>query len=148
MPQASSLRVKMQGGPKLVHKLDENVTLAGPWTAAMCDVRRIAVDETRKRTPLLSGRLEASVSGKVDARPVPHYVVLTAGAENKGYRYGFALEAGHAKRKHGKEQYQFHYAGYRASTRHWFSGVRAKINARIEPILQAAARAVEASWVR
>lgn len=139
------LQIKLIGASQIIAKCNENGLLAGPWSAAMNDVAGVAKGEIRKRTPLYHGRLEASLTSKVDPRPVPHYVFLDAGAENKGYRYGWALEAGHGKRKHG-QPYTFHYAGFRTSTRHWFSGARTKINAAIAPILNSAARAIEQRW--
>lgn len=142
---ARRLQIKLEGAKVLVAKLNENALLAGPWSAAMSETAKLAETEIRKRTPLLSGQLEASVTSKVDPRPVPHYVFLNAGAENKGFRYGWALEVGHGKRKKG-QQYGYHYAGFRMSTRHWFSGARRKINAQIEPVLNAAARAIEERW--
>lgn len=141
------LQITMDGGRFLVKKLDENVLLAGPWHAAMERVRQIGVAQIRNRAPFASGRLEGSVGSKLDAHPVPHYVILTAGAENKGYRYGFALDAGHGKRKGGTE-YRFHYRGERKLTKGWFKGARAKITPLIAPLLQVAAKAVELEWAK
>ena len=143
------LQIKLVGAQQIIAKCDENVLLAKPWTAAMNEVAGIAQTTIRGRTPLLSGRLEASLTTRVDARPVPHYVFVDAGAENHGFRYGWALEAGHGFRSHAKHPgppYTFHYGGFRYTTARWFSGSRTKINAAIAPVLNAAAAAIERVW--
>lgn len=140
-----SYRLTLVGGKELLTKLNANNLLAGPWRETMEKVGQIAETAVKRRSPLLTGRLEASITHKVDAAPIPAWAMVTASAENKGFRYGFALDAGKARRKSGT-QYTFHYASFRTSTKGWFSGARKVISAQIAPIINAAAKAVEQKW--
>lgn len=157
------MRVEIRGLSKLTRNLAADHLLADTWRKAMERVTQEAESEAKDRAPHLTGKLRASLTHRLDARPIPLYGVVTANAENKGFRYPFALDAGHRTpgrphrrgvtvKRWRRQSYmrgtliQLHYAGTGKSTAKWFSGSVDKIQGKINNILNDAARRIEQQW--
>lgn len=87
--------------------------------------------------------LHGSVDHTVDPQPFPLWAKITADASNRGFRYGWALQASK------KIVYRYR-GGPRAGrpTRRWFTGARPWIRKRLAERVARMARRVESRWGR
>lgn len=101
-------------------------------------------DRVQSRAPLgQTFALWGSVDSQVQQGPFPTWAKITADASNRGFRYGWALQA--AK----KITYRYRH-GTRAGrpTRRWFSGTRPWIRKRLQQRVARMKQAVESRWRR
>lgn len=115
------------------------------------DVRRILTETVEEGAARVQSRaplgqtfaLWGSVEHAVDPRPMPHWAKITADASNRGFRYGWALQAS----KRITYRYR-HGTRIGRPTRRWFSGTRPWIKKRLRQRVAVLARRIEQRWRR
>lgn len=133
MPLRLNLRV--EGMAQLQRKLRKEVLYAPPLREAMESTTKDAAQLVEQHAPRASGRMAASVTYRVDARPVPTWgrVAVTARAKSKkypsGYRYPRLLEFAP----------KWHHAG-------WLHSAVQPAQAALQRRLQVAKQRIEAIW--
>lgn len=133
-------------GPLLV-KLQGEPIYARPWRRALLEALRAGKALATQRAPRgASGKLAARNTMRMQRIPVPLWGVVSNKATKKGFRYGFALDAGRATRKKSGRTYTYHRLGSGSPTKGWFTGVLARIQPRVNALLTAAAKDIEAAW--
>jgi hypothetical protein len=142
--QMGKARVKIDGMDKLIYHLQTEPVYRSPWKQGLRAAVNLGVSVAGSRAPVRRGKLAKSVRGRLQPGKMPLWAIVSAGATNKGFRYGFALEAGHGKRKGGRE-YQFHRAGG-GEVKGWFSGTLDVIQRDVNSILSGVASAIEGEW--
>ena len=131
------LNIRIEGLPALQRKLRKDVLLQTPLQVAMSETVSDAVHLVEHAAPRRSGRLAASITHRVDARPVPTWgrVAVTARSRSKkyprGYRYPRLLEYG-AKSPHQR----------------WFRGTVIPARTALRRHVDAAKRLIERIWAR
>ncbi len=101
------ISAKVEGLNKILPKLRESDPIyAQPFREAFKKLIDLLEGRVQKRAPWGKGRLAVSVTGKMDANPIPFWGLVTATAENKGFRYPFALEAGKGKKSGTRLEWQ------------------------------------------
>ncbi len=157
-------RIAIEGLNQLRKKLSTDYLLGGnTWRGAMSEATLLAKSSAAKNAPKASGQLGGTLTHRLDARPVPKYGIVMANAQNRGFRYGFALEAGFRTPKKargiGRKRWRaavketggriaLHFRGTGKSTRGWFRGSLLDVQRRINGILDKAARKIEQRWER
>jgi hypothetical protein len=127
--------IEVEGLAKLQEKLRTDVLLAGPLTDAMTAGLADVVRIVESRAPRRTGRLAASVTSRVDQRPVPTWgrVSVTASKHTRkyprGYYYPRLLEY---TAKFGHER--------------WFRGAIPPAQVALARHLAAAKRSIERIW--
>lgn len=138
MPQGGGkLRVdiEVKGYRELARKLKASDELiGGPWTGAMRQLERMLGDAWRGAIPVDTGRGRASIKTKVQAGPVPRYVLVKTTAtrssrHHKRYRYINRQEYDPKSRNKGRLTAAFE-----------------RVRAGAQGILNGAARQIEAKW--
>jgi hypothetical protein len=141
-------RAEIKGVEAVISKLKDNPVHARPWKRGLYAALRLGKATAESRAPKgESGKLAARNRYRIAPGRVPLWGVVTNSASRKGFKYGFALNAGRAKRKNGRA-YEFNRRSGGGSTRSWFTGVLAVIQGRVNSILGAAAREIESEWQR
>lgn len=141
------INIKLEGIQYLLERLNfEHPIYAEPWKEALRKATEILRQRTKARAPRKSGRLAASVTGKLAYGRMPKYGIVTASAENKGFRYPFALNYGKGKKLKSGGWAVTHYKGTGKKTKGWFSGASRGIRKEIEQLLANAAKQIESKW--
>jgi hypothetical protein len=92
--------VRVEGLAAIQRKLRKEVLLAPPLQGAMKATVTDAVQLVERAAPRRSGRLVASITHRLDARPVPTWARVSVTARrrsrkySRGYRYPRLLEYG------------------------------------------------------
>jgi len=129
------VNVQIEGLAALRRKLRKDVLLAPPLQAAMAATVGDAVQLVERAAPRRSGRLAASITHRIDARPVPTWgrVSVTARRRSRayprGYRYPRLLEYG-AKSRHQR----------------WFRGTINPARTALRRHVESASRYIERVW--
>lgn len=129
------LNLRIEGLAELQRKLSMNVLLGPPLRAAVDETVKEAATIVSSHAPRRSGRMAASVTHRLDARPVPTWgrVAVTAVRKSKkspsGYRYPKWLEFAPKSPRRG-----------------WFKAAVLPAKAVLERHLTTAARRIEAIW--
>ena len=126
--------------PLLRQLRTEDPVFSEPWTEGLTEATKYAHRVVNSRAPYLTGNLQARITDKIQAKPVPTWGRVTANASSHGVRYGFVLNAGHRK------QVTLHYHGTSRPTKGWFTSVLHDLQARINQILSRAAAETEKRW--
>lgn|SRR5574340_1164945 len=138
--------IKVDGYLEMQRKLSGNALYAGPMKTAVRESVELAEGKVKERAPVMTNRLESSVTHRLAENPTAFWGVVTAGAENKGWRYPWSLNAGK-----GKAGSVTHYrSGPRQgkSTKKWFGGTIGLVRRAIKLKLNHAAREIERNWAR
>lgn len=147
-----TVAVKVEGLPTLLDKLrSADPIYAEPWRTAMGEATETLEERVEARAPVREGTLVGSVTRKMDTARIPLWGLVTANAENRGFRYPFALEAGKGKKRAEGTYSVTHYRSGRRKgrpTRKWFSGTMRGMRRRLADILNRAAREIEERWGR
>ncbi len=124
----------------LMAKLNANSLYAPAWRHAMDRVADLMEAKGLERVPRRRGVLAASLTKKIDSRPVPLWAKVSFDAKaSNGFRYGGALE--------GSQRYHYRSSGpIGRRTYHWLRGVKRLILGDARKILEAAAREIEQRW--
>lgn len=126
------VRVQVQGMPQINRMLRAEPLLQGPLRDAFEDIGRMGVTETRRVGPRLTGKLVGSVESKVGGGAVTKSVKITVKAKSRrGYRYPNWLQYAPRSRHKG-----------------WLDAVKRRLMQAAGPILDRAARAIEARWAQ
>ncbi len=139
------LKASVSGLDELLSKLWAEPIHARPWRNALRAAINLGVRVAQSRAPKETGKLARTVRGKLARTRVPEWGVVTAGRSRKGFRFGFALDAGHGKRRTGT-RYEFHFRGTDRSTQGWFTDTRDVVQSEVNRLLSQAAKEIEASW--
>jgi hypothetical protein len=129
--------IEVQGLARLQRKLRKEVLLAPPLAEAMTAGLADAVRIVESRAPRRTGRLAASVTSRLQQKPVPTWgrVSVTARSRSKkyprGYRYPRLLEYS-AKSGH----------------RRWFRDAIKPAQVALSRHVEAAKRSIERIWAR
>jgi hypothetical protein len=88
------LEVKLTGWPRLIRKCRGNELIGPPLRRALEEMATDAQDRARAVGPLgATGLLRASISHKLDPKPVPRWAAVIDSAKSpRGYRYPKLLE--------------------------------------------------------
>ena len=79
----------------LRHLKQDSPVHAQPWRAAVQEATVLVEQEAMKVAPSASGHLRASITHRLDPRPVPRWgIVSTDATAADGTRYGFVLQSG------------------------------------------------------
>lgn len=129
------LNIRIDGITQLQRKLRTDVLLAPPLREAMATTVEEGAQLVEARAPRASGRMAASVTHKLDARPVPTWgrIAVTARRRSRKYPRGFAyprLLEFSAKSGH----------------RGWFRGALVPAKGILARHVEAAKRRIEAIW--
>jgi hypothetical protein len=147
---------------------------ARPWKEALERATQQTEQEAEKVAPVASGKLRASITHRMDARPIPKWgIVSTDATAADGTRSPFVLQGGHRTPRRGfqtidtgkksrtvlvsKRNWRkmsatagtlinLHYRGTGRSTRGWLNKALAMMRSRINSILQDAERKIEREW--
>jgi len=140
--------VTVQADPGALRRLEARLDGAYLLRDGMRRLLRQAAEEgdraVQSRVPIGGTyQLWMSIDHAVDPRPLPLWAKVTANATNRGFRYGWALQASK------KIVYRYR-AGTRAGrpTRRWFSGARARVRKRLKEQVALLRRDIEAKWRR
>jgi len=125
-------------------KLDSNELYKRKLEELFREMGQYGVVQLGKRAPKGETRLLAN-SNKWRFNPATWTLILTNDATSNGFRYGFALNAGKAKRKSGTV-YEYHRRRTGRPTTAWFSGLRNSTRNRIRANIKKVARAIEGTW--
>lgn len=121
--------------------LNTNKLIAPPWKSAMEEVGKLGQAATTAAAPLGhgpgAGRTINKMSHKVQARPVPLYVVVKTTAQRNGYAYprftNFSPWANRYKRTRNPNQ-------------KWFTNALRRVESAMDGILEKAGNEVERIW--
>ncbi len=126
--------MEIKGVERLLEKLTTKPVHVEAWRQALTKATRLAEAEARRRSPVLTGKLRASVTSRLDGAAMPLFGIVTAPATSRrGTRYGFILDAGRGRRKRH---------------RGWFRGALEATQHQINAILAECARGIENAWQR
>ncbi len=91
--------IEIEGLGKLIYKLKRGgiLGIAGaPWAEAVEQATVLVEREAEHVAPRRTGKLQASITHRLDPRPVPSWGIVSANATAAdGTRYPFILQAGH-----------------------------------------------------
>jgi hypothetical protein len=163
--------MRVEGLKFVLDKLDYPHLIGPSWSRAMTKALAILRGEVNKNAPMAKGTLKASLTDKIDPRPVPMWGLITANAESAGgVRYPFVLQAGHREhrrtsplRRAGRNLKQakaaglhttgmvggeiiLRYHGTRRSTRGWITKGLRVARQEMTGLLEQAAREIERRW--
>lgn len=89
--------IEIQGISRLLFHLRTDQPFHAPaWRAAVQEATLLVKQEAMKTAPSATGHLRASITSRLDPRPVPRWgIVSTDATAADGTRYPFVLNAGH-----------------------------------------------------
>jgi len=127
--------VRIEGLAALQRKLRKDVLLAPPLKDAMTATVTDTVQLVERAAPRGSGRLAASITHRIDARPVPTWarVAVTARRRSRAYPRGFAYPR---------------LLEYSSKSGHqgWFRGTFSPARAALKRHVEEARRQIERIW--
>jgi hypothetical protein len=132
--------IKIEGVPAIKSKLSgPNPIWRSPIRRALDQAARLFEREAKRLAPSDTGRLAGSFSIRI--RPTMAIITVGARAQNKRFRYPFALETSQAVEYHYRRG-----SGQGSRTLGWFTKALGLTQDRINAILAAAQREVETRW--
>lgn len=147
-----TVKATLKGYPPLVLKLSGAHLYGQALRGAMVDAKDYGERTAHKQAPVgTTGRLEAAISSRIDAREVPLFAAveiptLPTGTPTRGgrpFRYGFALSV--------SRRVAYHYRSGRLRgklTLGWWTGIRRKMRGYLRRRLRKAAEDIKLKWVR
>lgn len=127
--------ISLEGYNRVMRKLRKDELLAGPWVTAMRQVEGIARAAWMGVAPRgETGMLRASITTKIQAKPIPKWVRIKTTATRSSrnyrrYRYPARQEYDPKSRNRGK-----------------LTAALQRAMGRVQSVLDQAARAIEARW--
>lgn len=127
--------ISLEGYNRVMRKLRKDDLLAGPWVAAMRQVEGIARHAWMGAAPRDTGRLRATITTKMQAKPIPKWVRIKTSARSNvsrkwpRYRYPNRQEYDPKSRNRGK-----------------LTAALRRAMPLVQGVLDRAARAIEAKW--
>lgn len=149
MARAIKLEVKLDDLRPLLRMLRADELLAESWNAALHEVGRIALSAASAGAPRgKTGELRAKLTYKVQAIPVPRYVVVKTNATH-------AAPTGRRRANVSGRRWRYPYAyprrlefDPRSRHRDWLKRAIERSWSRIGRALDIAARGIESRWAR
>ncbi len=133
--------LKLEGFDEVVAKLRSDHIYAYAWRRLMTEAAKLVKAAAQGRAPVGSGAMRATMTYKIEPKPVPLYAVITL--NQAGKRYGFLLNAGK-----GKGGSVLHYRGTKKRTRRWFIGAISICRKHIQRKMNALAQEIQRTWQR
>lgn len=143
------IEIQAEGLPEFLAKLKKDEIYGAPWREMFGILIKFGLGQAKDRAPRGTGELRGALISRMDAAEIPLWAVLTTktgAAENKGFRYGFALDAGGGTRKSSGRQFSYHFRGSRRLTKKWFRGVGNLISRIVKREIRRADKKIEANW--
>ncbi len=141
------VRVRIEGINEIRAKLmTADPIYAEPVRKAITEAAETVEARAKKRAPVLTGKLQASVKRQISPQTVPLWAKVTAEAERKSFRYPWALEAGKGKKNKAGQHSITKYRGTRKKTRRWFRGSARGLRKLLQQALSQAAREIAVKW--
>jgi len=136
------VRADIVGIEKLLEKLSTTKPIyAAPWRKALTMATEELEGLERRMAPHNTGRLEARMTHRLDAKAVPEWGIVSNDATSaRGFRYGWALDASPMHFRSGPRRGR--------PTKGWFTGTFHRFRKRVDELLGQAAKEVEAAWSR
>jgi hypothetical protein len=153
------INAEILNAEEIAKKLDESL-YAEAWGDAFRELTDWINAKAHKRAPKDTGRLESSLTMRMDTKPVPLWAKISTDAMSEGgVRYPFVLEAGYrapagqgraatGRRKALGEESRIalHKRGTKRSTRKWLRGSLGGARRKFLTLLFAAVMKIEAKW--
>lgn len=137
-----NIDIRVDGIAKMLRKFNRTEPIyAKPWTDALTQAAGMVQGDMKHLAPHMTGALEASITTKMQARPVPMYAKVGAlpMPRNKGYRYPGAL--------HGGARYHYRSGSLSGQpTKGWLTKPLATLAGKLESLLSQAAGKIESRW--
>lgn len=120
----------------------ENPCWAGPWVRGLTELTNDLAATTREVVPVGTGRMQATIKAKLQARPIPLWgkMQMRVGF-GKGTRYGGIL--------HGSKRIVYHYrSGPKTGdpTYGWMYVPLAKLKPKLDQMIPSMIRQIESTW--
>lgn len=139
MAATTRFEIKIEGLDALLRKLRGQALYAQPYREALAKSALLVESAGKKRAPVDTGRLRASITHRLDPRDAPLWAEVGTNVRHKGESYPAKLELSdrtHYRRGPFKGQ----------PTKGWLSGALQDSRAQIERFLAVAAAKIEAAW--
>lgn len=130
-------RVDVEGAEVLAARLAPDALYRRPVGGLLTEATLLAHRIAARRVPQRRGTLAGSLRHELHATATPAYGLVLAGAVNRGFRYGFALDRG------ARYHYWRNGRPGRRATKGWLSKVPAAVRRALGGMLRTAEAAVE-----